>query len=257
MNTWLQSLPRRLLAPLGLAALLVGCASTPSPDAEAEGRALQASEWAQASQPLPDGAWTHQRYGQRKATDYTPQRHQGRPSVRADSHAGNSTLRLRVPGQAVTEGKRVAFSWYVPALLPAADLADKDNDDAVVRTILTFDGDRSRLSRRDHLFSELVQLVTGEPLPFATLMYVWDAKLPVGSVVPSPHTPRIRKLVIESGPERLGRWIDYERDIATDFRQVFGEDPGPLTGLGVMTDTNNTGSRARVWFGPLRLLAGR
>jgi hypothetical protein len=24
-----------------------------------------------------------------------------------------------------------------------------------------------------------------------------------------------------------------------------------------MTDTNNTGSRARVWFGPLRLLAGR
>ena len=43
-------------------------------------------------------------------------------------------------------------------------------DDAVARVILTFDGDRSLWSRRDHMLSELAQIVTGEPLPDMSAM---------------------------------------------------------------------------------------
>lgn len=240
------------LVPLMLLAL-AGCATSPSPS---DGTAIADSAWAQASQTgaAPGAAWTHQRFGDRKPTRYTPVQHQGRAAMLAQSDAGNSTLRLRLLPQ-VSSGM-LRFSWFAAALNPAADLSQRDTSDAVTRVVVAFDGDRSRLGARDLMLSELAQLVTGEPMPYATLMYVWDPKLPVGTVVNNSHTKRIRKLVVESGTERLGRWLDYERDIEADFRLAFGEAPGQLIGLGVMTDANNTESRAQAWYGPLTLQPG-
>ena len=71
----------------------------------------------------------------------------------------------------------------------------------------------------------------------------------------NPRTDRIRKLVVESGPQRLSRWLDYERNVRADFEQAFGEPPGALVGIGIMTDTDNTQSQARAWYGPLNLTA--
>ena len=91
---------------------------------------------------------------------------------------------------------------------------------------------------------------------YATLVYVWDNRYPVGTVIPNPHSNRIRQLVVESGPERLGRWVDVERDVQADYRQVFGEAPGALHSVGVMSDTNNTGATVDAWFGPVVFTAG-
>ena len=146
------------------------------------------------------------------------------------------------------------FSWFVPALIEQADLKNRDVDDAVARIILTFDGAREQaFSSRDHMLSELARLVTGEPLPYATLMYVWDNRYPIGTIIPNPHTTRIRQLVVESGPGRLGQWVDIERDVQADFRRVFGESPGALLSIGIMTDSNNTGTETEAWFGPVSL----
>lgn len=241
--------------PLGLglllcASLLAGCASTrPSP-------AMGDSDWVRQTRvagidaPL---AWSHKLFGDRKPTDYRPVEHAGRPAMLARSEAGNSTLRapLMLPAGRVPD--RLSFSWFVPALNDKADLMDSETDDAVVRVILSFDGDRSRFTARDHVLSELAQLITGEPLPYATLMYVWDNRYPVGTVIPNPHTQRIRKLVVESGPQRLNQWVDFTRDVQADFRRAFGETPGALTGMGIMSDANNTGESVTAWFGPLTL----
>lgn len=223
---------------------------------EAEAAELSGSAWAQTSQLVGGGSvgtWVHRRYGNNKPTRYLPTVHEGRLAVHALSDAGNSTLRMRLPPESATAPARLAFSWFVPALNERVDLRDQDIDDAVARVIVTFEGDRGRLSVRDNMLSELANLVTGEPLPFATLMYVWDLRYPVGSVIPNPHTQRIRMLVIDSGPERLNQWVDHERDIGADYRLVFGEAPGPVSAVGVMTDSNNTGERVSAWFGPLLL----
>lgn len=241
----------RRLAPLGIVAVLAACASAPP-----QAPALDDSAWVQNTrvdgQPAPL-AWDHKRYGDRKPTDYQATEHAGRPAMRAFSEAGNSTLRAPLALPAGQVPGRLSFSWFLPALNEQADLMDSEADDAVVRVILSFDGDRSRFTARDHLLSELAHLITGEPLPYATLMYVWDHRYPVGTVIPNPHTQRIRKLVVESGPQRLNRWVDFERDVQADFRQVFGEEPGALTGLGIMSDANNTGQTVQAWFGPLHL----
>jgi hypothetical protein len=90
-------------------------------------------------------------------------------------------------------------------------------------------------------------------MPYATLMYVWSNRLPVGSVVSSRRTDRIRKMVIESGPAGLNRWLDYQRDVALDFERAFGEPPGRLMAVGIMSDTDNTGGSVRAWYGPVSL----
>jgi hypothetical protein len=235
--------------------VLSACASSPQFDTSAE-EDLNTSAWAREFEGFKNVVhWDHVRFGNQKPTRYSPTVHQGRPAVLAESDGGNSTLRLQlVPPQSV-DASWLHFAWQIPALNEKADLRNADIDDAVVRVILAFDGDRDRMSARDHMLSELAQLVTGEQLPYATLMYVWDNRYPVGSVIPNPHTQRIRKLVVESGPQRLNRWVDVERDIKADYRSAFGEDPGLLTSIGVMTDSNNTGENVRAWFGSIKLSA--
>ena len=147
---------------------------------------------------------------------------------------------------------RVRFSWLVPSLIESADLTQRDRDDSPVRLVLAFEGDRKRFSPKDAMLSELAEAVSGEPMPYATLMYVWSNRLPPDAVVDNPRTTRIRKLVVESGPQRLGEWLAYERDVCADFMRAFGEAPGALVSIGVMTDTDNTRSEAQAWYGPVQ-----
>jgi hypothetical protein len=84
-------------------------------------------------------------------------------------------------------------------------------------------------------------------------MYVWSNKLPAGTVVKSGRTDRIRKLVVESGRKNLNIWLDYERDVAADFELAFGERPGALVGIGLMTDSDNTRTTAQAWYGSVKL----
>ena len=56
-----------------------------------------------------------------------------------------------------------------------------------------------------------------------------------------------------AGPDHLRLWRDHRRDVFADFRRAFGEDPGPLVAIAVMTDSDNTRSRAETWYGPVTL----
>ena len=66
---------------------------------------------------------------------------------------------------------------------------------------------------------------------------------------------RIRKLVVDSGPEHLGTWRVHQRNLVADYERAFGEKPGPLMAIGKMTDADNTRASAEAWYGPIELLA--
>jgi len=42
----------------------------------------------------------------------------------------------------------------------------------------------------------------------------------------------------------MGQWHTMKRSLADDYRLAFGADPVPVLGVAIMTDTDNTGSRA-------------
>lgn len=187
-------------------------------------------------------------------TRYTHTSEDGRQVVYAESESSASMLRRKVRVEPSDLGS-VKFSWQVKQLIEAADLTDRDADDSPVRLILAFDGDHRRLSLRNRVMFELAHAVTGESPPFATLMYVWDNKAPIESVIHNPRTDRIRKIVLETGPRHVATWREYERDIAADFQKAFGEAPGPLIAVGLMTDSDNTRSAAKAWYGEVRIIA--
>ena len=175
-----------------------------------------------------------------------------RPAVLTDSAGSISMLRqkLRIdPGQL----GHVHFEWRVDQLIEGADMTQRDTEDSPVRLVLAFDGDRSRFSPRNAMLSELTRSLTGEDMPYAVLMYVWSNDLPVGTVITNPRTDRIRKIVVETGPERLRQWLRYQRDVRADFEAAFGESPGVLKSIGIMTDTDNTRGRTQAAYGQIRL----
>lgn len=231
----------RLLGLVLAATALAGCAvptpNDPPSDADTE---LAISGW--QAVVLPGKLRTH----------YRAERKAGRDAVAARSERSASMLRKRMQIAPEKLGS-VTFSWWVDDLIADASVADIDREDAPARVLLGFGGDHARLTARQRVMFDLAEALTGERPPFATLMYVWDARAPVGTVIVNPRSDRIRKIVVDSGPMNLRRWRDHRRDLAADFRRVFGEDPGPLQSIGVMTDSDNTRSRALSWYGAVTL----
>lgn len=248
-----------------LALLLAGCVSAPVEDsahgelpANSVAGALRHSRWSLASLPEADtgkaSTWEHQSLPGKAPTKYVYELKDGRDTMAASSASSASLLRKRVHVPA-SELDRIRFSWKVPDLIADADLGQRDVADSPVRIALAFEGDRSRFSAKNSLLSELAHAVTGEPMPYATLIYVWCNTRTPGTVISSPRTDRIRKLVVESGGQNLNRWLDYERNIRADFENAFGEAPGALVGVAIMTDTDNTRAQAKAWYGKVTLAA--
>ena len=195
-------------------------------------------------------AWQHQSFPGKRRTLYSTQTMLGREALAAEAISSMSVMRKRLRVEPQSLGS-LKFSWLAKNALSVADVSKREFDDAPLRVVLSFEGDRSKFSAKNHMLSELALALTGEDLPYATLMYVWCNKRQAGELITNPRTDRIRKIVLESGSKNLGQWLDYERDIRADFIKAFGEEPGALTGIALMTDTDNTQSTATAWYGPV------
>ncbi len=196
--------------------------------------------------------WQAMRLPGKLLTAYRVDPQDSRKALLAEAASSASMLRQALLIQPDQLGI-LQFDWRVDQLIAGADMRLRDAEDSPVRLILVFEGDRQRFSSQNKLLSELTLSLTGEPLPYATLMYVWCNDCPADSVIVNPRTDRIRKLAVESGAERVGQWLRYRRDIRADFEKAFGEPPGALLGLAIMTDTDNTRSTTRAWYGAIRL----
>jgi hypothetical protein len=150
----------------------------------------------------------------------------------------------------------VVWRWRLTALIDGADNTDRHAEDSPARLLLFFDGDRARLPQRDQVALELADTLTGRRVPYATLMYIWENREPVGAVIRSAHTGRVRMVVAGSGGDGLGHWHRLERDFVADFERAFGEAPGRLIGVGIMTDTDNTGAEVEAFYGDIELRRG-
>jgi hypothetical protein len=89
------------------------------------------------------------------------------------------------------------------------------------------------------------------------LNYIWANKLPKGEFVPNAFTSNAMMIAVESGPAKTGQWVTEERDILTDYRRVFGEDPPEAGAIAIMTDTDNTGTEATAWYNDIILSTSR
>lgn len=237
-------------APLLLG--LQGCTSTPArtPVIPALPGPAPFSR-AQPADGLPEGWHPHQMRRDRLPTDYRAVEFEGRRVVHALADRSTSGLRCDVDIDPL-RSPWLSWEWRVDQFPSGASVADDDRDDSPARVVLAFDGDVSTLGPRDRLFRDLVETLTGKPLPFATLMYVWDGEAERESVIAYPRSARIQYLVVESGAGPSGRWLRYRRNVVDDYRRVFGADPGRITNVGLLSDSDDLKLRQESWFGDLQ-----
>ncbi|MDT7836316.1 DUF3047 domain-containing protein [Aquabacterium sp. OR-4] len=186
-------------------------------------------------------------------TRYGLVREGDRVSLRAHARRSATGLHCALDIDPAQQG-RLQFSWKVAQVHQRIDVAQAELDDCPARLIVAFDGDHQRLPLRERLFFDQVELFTGQRLPYAMLMYVWDGgRHAVESVHRNHRSSRIQYLTVESGSARAGQWLHYQRDVAADFRRVYGEAPGQVIGVGVLTDGDALKIDHEAWYGDISI----
>lgn len=189
---------------------------------------------------------------QKNKTEYTLAQYEGKTVLHASSDTAASGLVLPLKPRDA-EGQLLQWQWKALDYIPSANLHESSRDDAPLRILVAFDGDKSKLPVRDQMVFEMAKIVSGHDLPYASLMYVWAAKSPIETVISSPRTSRIKMIVVNSGGDGVGVWQNHRRDLAKDFQTAFSEAPGKIIGLGLLTDTDNTRTQVNAIYGDIEL----
>jgi hypothetical protein len=146
----------------------------------------------------------------------------------------------------------IEWRWQVPQREPdVSPLSQAARASAMARISIAFHGDPQKLDVVDRAHLRLAKVLTPNGLPYATLVYVWLRSAPAGTVLVSPYSDRVRLFVVESGEARVGQWINVRRNVLEDYRRAFGEDPGDIVAVGVMTDCGDDGSTRRAFYGDI------
>jgi len=197
--------------------------------------------------------WAHQPLSKLKRdTVYTLINDGGRNVLRgaASSSASFYATNLKPP---TAMPAILSWRWKTDSLVPGADNREKSREDAPLRVLAAFDGDRATLPEAEQQRFRRAKTLSGRDLPYAVLMYIWSEQVAVETIIPSAHTSQVKMLVVTSGSGGLAQWQTLRRNVAEDYRRAFGAAPGRLLGVAVMTDTDNTGETATGLYADLRL----
>ena len=187
-------------------------------------------------------------------TEYILVEDEGTVVVRAESHASASGLVCEIEIDPASF-PIVEWRWRVANVLEKGDLSRRSGDDYPARLYITFGYDPDETSLLERVRYETLRLLYGDYPPVAALSYIWESRAPVGTLAPSPYTGRNRMIVVESGDERAGEWQVERRNLVEDYARAFGGQAPRISGVAIMTDTDDTGESAVAWFGDISFRA--
>jgi len=201
---------------------------------------------------LPDG-WTPLTFKKiAKLTSYELVKDGGSVVVKATSEASASGLikEIKIDPKAFPI---VRWRWKVENLLKNSDVRRKGGDDYPARLYITFEYDPDKVSFGKKLKFKAGQAIFGD-IPIAALNYIWETKTPAGTIVENVYTDFAQMIVVESGPKKVGMWVEEERNIYEDYKKAFEEEPPMINGVAIMSDTDNTKERATAYYGDIEFV---
>ena len=145
----------------------------------------------------------------------------------------------------------IRWRWKVSNILKKGDVTKKAGDDYAARIYVTFEYDPEKAGIFEKAIAGLGRLIYGENTPVAAINYIWANKAPVGAVVQSPYTKLNKMVVVESGESSLNCWTLEKRNIFDDYVTAFGKRPPMISGVAIMTDSDNTKASATAYYGDI------
>lgn len=147
----------------------------------------------------------------------------------------------------------VRWRWKIDNLLKTSDVSRKDGDDYPARLYITFEYDPNKVSFGKKLKYKAGRVIFGD-IPIAALNYIWDGRAEIGTFVDNAYTDFAKMIVVESGPQKVGMWVEESRNLYDDYKKAFGEDPPLINGVAIMSDTDDTKERAIAYYGDIQFV---
>lgn len=157
----------------------------------------------------------------------------------------NDTTVVKAKSQGAASGlvKKISFdpkkyrylrwSWKILHTISGGDEKTKAGDDYAARIYVVFPGT---------YFWQM-----------KAINYIWANHLNKGDSLPNAYTSSAIMVAVQSGPDSTGQWHAEQRDIFTDYKNLFGSDPGEASAIAIMTDSDDTGENAIAWYGDITL----
>lgn len=125
------------------------------------------------------------------------------------------------------------WRWRIHKRLPSRDESSKAGDDYPVRIYLVVDGG---------LFFWKTKAVN----------YVWSRNMPKGSRWPNAFAgDNVMMISLRDSTDETDRWYTEKRNVLDDLREIVGPDIRYVDAVALMTDTDNTHSRAESDYGDI------
>lgn len=156
----------------------------------------------------------------------------------------------------LTHEHLLSWRWRLDEPNPAADPRQRATDDSPVKVCASFQLPLSAVPFVERQVLRMARLRAQETLPAATVCYVWDARLPPGTVLDNAFSRRLRMLVLHGPEAPLHAWQTERRDLHADFLRLFGDEARsvpPLQAVAVGGDADNTHGRSLAHVDALRL----
>jgi hypothetical protein len=176
--------------------------------------------------------WKGQQWGS-PAYDMIVVDNGGRKVLHLKSRNEGSTISKEVKGKVdVKETPVLEWSWRIVALPKGGNSCVKSTDDQAGQVFVMWPRFPEQVRSR-------------------IIGYVWDSTQPAGTMCKSEKTGMVTYIVVRSGDADLGKWLTERRNVRDDFKKIYGEEPDNPGVVSVSIDSNDTGSYAESFLGPI------
>lgn len=216
---------------IGLVAVaLLGLAMAASAD-----RAVVIEDWTAnrvSQRGIPSG-WTGEGFGRRADYDFTIEQAGEARVLHLKSNDEHSTIVKDITGMVrLKETPILEWTWKASKLPTGGDVRHKDTTDIAAQLYIIWPRFPALLRSR-------------------IIGYVWDATTPAATMVKSEKTGTVTFIVLRSGTKDLGKWLTERRNVAEDYRDIFGEFPENPAAITISIDSNDTHSTAESFIGSI------
>jgi len=165
--------------------------------------------------------------------DFVVEEQDGRRVLHLKSKIESSSIRKDIKGKVnLKETPILEWTWKAVVLPTNGDCRKKTADDQAAQLYIVWP--RFPEAVRSHIIG-----------------YIWDTTAPAGSIVKSEKTATVTYVVVRSGTADLGKWLTERRNVAEDYRKIYGSQPDNPAVISIAIDSDDTSSSAESFFGPI------
>ena len=198
------------------------------------GQRVAVEDWSRGvpgTRGIPPDWEAYETPGGHPAYDFTIVDDDGRRALRLRSKNEHSTIAKALNVDLETTPV-LEWSWKVTELPAGSDVRRRETSDLAADVLVIWPKFPALLRSR-------------------LIGYAWDAVAPEGTIVKSPKTATVNFVIVRSGRAELGRWLSERRNVAEDYRRIYGETPDKPGVIALSIDSNDTHTTAESFFGSL------